>query len=94
TWQKLFAEISPEALAKYGENYLAQGNTIAASNTLRAMASTPPKAPADAGKLARLLAESGELEIWAGRKLPEMKDVIDAAHALREQGIAHVVISL
>lgn len=26
-----------------------------------------------------------ELEIWAGRKLPEMKDVIDAAHALREQ---------
>ena len=33
-----------------------------------------------------------ELEIWAGRKLPEMKDVIDAAHALREQGIAHVVI--
>ena len=35
-----------------------------------------------------------ELEIWAGRKLPEMKDVIDAAHALREQGIAHVVISL
>jgi pyridoxal/pyridoxine/pyridoxamine kinase len=34
-----------------------------------------------------------ELEIWAGRKLPEMKDVIDAAHALREQGIAHVVIS-
>ena len=35
-----------------------------------------------------------ELEIWAGRKLPEMKDVIEAAHALREQGIAHVVISL
>ena len=34
-----------------------------------------------------------ELEIWAGRKLPEMKDVIEAAHALREQGIAHVVIS-
>ena len=29
-----------------------------------------------------------ELEIWAGRKLPEMKDVIDAAHALREQGIS------
>ncbi len=26
-----------------------------------------------------------ELEIWAGRKLPELKDVIDAAHALREQ---------
>jgi 1-phosphofructokinase len=28
-----------------------------------------------------------ELEIWAGRKLPEMKDVIEAAHALREQGL-------
>lgn len=26
-----------------------------------------------------------ELEIWAGRKLPELKDVIDAAHALRER---------
>jgi 1-phosphofructokinase len=25
-----------------------------------------------------------ELEIWAGRKLPELKDVIEAAHALRE----------
>ncbi|MEL7628668.1 1-phosphofructokinase [Pectobacterium aroidearum] len=35
-----------------------------------------------------------ELEIWAGRKLPTLADVVDAAHALREQGIAHVVISL
>lgn len=35
-----------------------------------------------------------ELEIWAGRKLPTLEDVVDAAHALREQGIAHVVISL
>ncbi|MDU3075586.1 MAG: PfkB family carbohydrate kinase, partial [Mixta calida] len=35
-----------------------------------------------------------ELEIWAGRKLPTLEDVIEAAHALREQGIAHVVISL
>ncbi|WP_254557482.1 PfkB family carbohydrate kinase, partial [Salmonella enterica] len=35
-----------------------------------------------------------ELESWAGRKLPERKDVIDAAHALREQGIAQGVISL
>ncbi|WP_254516524.1 PfkB family carbohydrate kinase, partial [Salmonella enterica] len=35
-----------------------------------------------------------EREIWAGRKLPDRKDVIDAAHALREQGIAHEVISL
>ncbi len=35
-----------------------------------------------------------ELEIWAGRGAAGDEDVIDAAHALREQGIAHVVISL
>ncbi|MEY4923281.1 MAG: phosphofructokinase, partial [Pseudomonadota bacterium] len=35
-----------------------------------------------------------ELEIWAGRPLPELCDVVEAAHALRDQGIAHVVISL
>ena len=34
-----------------------------------------------------------ELEIWAGRPLPTLADVVEAAH-LREQGIAHVVISL
>lgn len=34
-----------------------------------------------------------ELEIWAGRPLPTLADVVEAAHALREQGIAHVVIS-
>ncbi|WP_434524447.1 1-phosphofructokinase [Photorhabdus asymbiotica] len=35
-----------------------------------------------------------ELEIWAGRLLPSLSDVIMAAHQLRDQGIAHVVISL
>ncbi|ACR69760.1 1-phosphofructokinase [Edwardsiella piscicida] len=35
-----------------------------------------------------------ELEIWAGRALPTLEDVVGAAHALRDQGIAHVVISL
>ncbi|SER18255.1 fructose-1-phosphate kinase [Rosenbergiella nectarea] len=35
-----------------------------------------------------------ELEIWAGRALPELSDIIAAAHQLREQGISHVVISL
>lgn len=35
-----------------------------------------------------------ELENWIGRKLPGLHDVIAAAHQLREQGIAHVVISL
>ncbi|HEK1032306.1 TPA: 1-phosphofructokinase [Proteus mirabilis] len=35
-----------------------------------------------------------ELEIWAGRPLPELSDVVQAAHELRQQGISHVVISL
>lgn len=35
-----------------------------------------------------------ELEIWAGRPLPELSDVVQVAHELRQQGIAHVVISL
>lgn len=35
-----------------------------------------------------------ELEIWAGRPLPKLSDVVQAAHELRQQGIAHVVISL
>ncbi|OTA19637.1 ribokinase [Xenorhabdus beddingii] len=35
-----------------------------------------------------------ELEIWAGRPLPDLDSVIDAAHKLRDKGIAHVVISL
>ncbi|MFK3704344.1 Tfp pilus assembly protein PilF [Raoultella sp. BIGb0138] len=43
------------------QNYLSQGNSVAAANTLRAMAATPPKAPADVGKLARLLAQSGDV---------------------------------
>lgn len=43
------------------ERYLAQGNTVAASNTLKALVSRPPQNPADAGKLARMLAQSGDL---------------------------------
>ena len=35
-----------------------------------------------------------ELETWAGKPLPTLQDVIDSAHRLREEGIAHVVISL
>ncbi|EKT63945.1 1-phosphofructokinase [Providencia burhodogranariea] len=35
-----------------------------------------------------------ELEMWVGRKLPDLKDVIEAAHELRDKGISHVVISL
>lgn len=35
-----------------------------------------------------------ELEIWAGKPLPTLNDVVTAANQLRDQGIAHVVISL
>ncbi|WP_300004515.1 cellulose biosynthesis protein BcsC [uncultured Cedecea sp.] len=43
------------------ENYLAQGNSVAAANTLKALASRPPQSPVDAGKLAKLLARSGDI---------------------------------
>ncbi|MGY5954877.1 cellulose synthase subunit BcsC-related outer membrane protein [Kosakonia sp. BK9b] len=43
------------------ERYLAQGNMTAASNTLKALSVTPPKSPVDAGKLARMLARTGDL---------------------------------
>ena len=35
-----------------------------------------------------------ELEMWAGRALPELGDIIAAAQQLREQGVSHVVVSL
>lgn len=43
------------------ERYLAQGNMTAAANTLKALAQTSPASPVDAGKLARMLARSGDL---------------------------------
>ncbi|MGK3194852.1 cellulose synthase subunit BcsC-related outer membrane protein [Enterobacter soli] len=43
------------------ERYLAQGNGVAAANTLKTLSSRPPESPADAGKLARMLAQSGDL---------------------------------
>lgn len=43
------------------EAYQQQGNTVAAANTLRALAQNPPSAPADVGALARNLAAVGDL---------------------------------
>ncbi len=43
------------------ERYLAQGNSIAAANTLKTLTHRPPESPVDAGKLAKLLAQSGDL---------------------------------
>ena len=41
--------------------YLAQGASAAAANTLKALAANPPSNPADAGKLAQSLAQAGDL---------------------------------
>lgn len=43
------------------ERYLAQGNNVAAANTLKTLTNRPPESPVDAGKLAKLLAQSGDL---------------------------------
>ncbi|WP_277966859.1 cellulose biosynthesis protein BcsC [Pantoea trifolii] len=43
------------------DQYLAQGSNAAAANTLRALASTPPANPVDAGNLAQKLAKAGDL---------------------------------
>ncbi|THD50305.1 tetratricopeptide repeat protein [Enterobacteriaceae bacterium ML5] len=45
------------------ENYLQQGNSAAAANTLRALAQNPPSAPADVGALAKNLAATGQLPL-------------------------------
>ncbi|MBF7997726.1 cellulose biosynthesis protein BcsC [Rahnella laticis] len=45
------------------ENYLQQGNTAAAANTLRALAQNPPTAPADVGALAKNLAATGQVPL-------------------------------
>lgn len=55
------------------------------------------RAALDAGLLATpwlVKPNRRELEMWAGRALPEISDIITAAHQLRDQGISHVVISL
>ena len=41
--------------------YLAQGSSAAAANTLKALAANPPSNPADAGKLAQSLAQAGDI---------------------------------
>ncbi|QGU89588.1 cellulose biosynthesis protein BcsC [Erwinia sorbitola] len=41
--------------------YLAQGSDTAAANTLKALAANPPQNPADAGNLAKALAQAGDL---------------------------------
>jgi len=43
------------------QQYLAQGSTTAAANTLKALAINPPTNPADAGSLAKNLAAAGDL---------------------------------
>lgn len=56
------------------ERYLAQGNMVAASNTLKALANQPPKSPVDAGKLARMLAQTGDMTTAVSLVRDNMKE--------------------
>lgn len=56
------------------ERYIAQGNMNAASNTLKALASQPPKTPVDAGKLARMLARTGDMTAAVALVRDSMKE--------------------
>jgi Tfp pilus assembly protein PilF len=42
------------------QNYLRQGNTQAARNSLQSLSSTPPQTPVDVGRLAQLLMQTGD----------------------------------
>lgn len=61
--RELAQRVSFNAQMADAESYLQQGNTAAASNTLRALAQNPPTAPADVGALAKNLAASGQLPL-------------------------------
>ncbi|ROR08878.1 cytochrome c-type biogenesis protein CcmH/NrfG [Erwinia sp. JUb26] len=43
------------------KQYLAQGNSAAAANTLKVLAANPPSSPSDAGNLAKALAQAGDM---------------------------------
>ncbi|MCE0814520.1 cellulose biosynthesis protein BcsC [Buttiauxella sp. S04-F03] len=57
----LAARVNYNLQMSVAERYLAQGDTVAAANTLKALATRPPQSPADAGKLAKMLAQSGDV---------------------------------
>jgi thioredoxin-like negative regulator of GroEL len=56
------------------ENYLQQGNSAAAANTLRALAQNPPSAPADVGALAKNLAATGQMPLAVQLVRQNMRD--------------------
>ena len=57
----LAARVNYNLQMSVAERYLAQGDTVAAANTLKALATRPPQSPADAGKLAKMLAQTGDV---------------------------------
>ncbi|HEY3589028.1 MAG TPA: cellulose synthase subunit BcsC-related outer membrane protein [Buttiauxella sp.] len=57
----LAARVNYNLQMSVAERYLAQGDTVAAANTLKALAMRPPQSPADAGKLAKMLAQTGDV---------------------------------
>ena len=59
--RSLAARVNYNLQMSVAERYLAQGDTVAAANTLKALAMRPPQSPADAGKLAVMLAQTGDV---------------------------------
>jgi thioredoxin-like negative regulator of GroEL len=59
--RSLAARVNYNLQMSVAERYLAQGDTVAAANTLKALAMRPPQSPADAGKLAKMLAQTGDV---------------------------------
>ena len=59
--RSLAARVNYNLQMSVAERYLAQGDTVAAANTLKALAMRPPQSPADAGKLAIMLAQTGDV---------------------------------
>lgn len=59
--KKLVREINYNTQLESARRYLAQGNTVAAQNTLNALVPLIPATPVATGKFAKLLAETGDM---------------------------------
>ncbi|PKH23910.1 hypothetical protein CIG19_09895 [Enterobacterales bacterium CwR94] len=58
--RELAARVNFNLQMAVAQQYLSQGSTAAAANTLKALAVNPPSAPADVGNLAKALAAAGD----------------------------------
>lgn len=81
--------------------YLQQGNSVAAANTLRALAQNPPAAPADVGALAKKLAATGQLPLAVQLVRQSMQagvkgnagDYADQVAVLNEAGLSNEALA-